>query len=71
MKVISVLYYPFENEVVIRVTRAPGFFSHPQQSKTYKAPYGTSRAESLFHWYQELQRLTERKIFESMEGRYR
>lgn len=69
MKIISVLYYPFENDLVIRVTRANGFFSFPQKVKIYSVSYNSPIVESFFLWYQKLQRLSESNIFNSMRTR--
>ena len=69
MKIISVLYFPFENSLVVRVMRADGYFSAPQKVMTYHISYDSPIVESFFRWYQKLQRLSESKIFNSMKDR--
>ena len=69
MNIISVLYYPFENNVVIKVTRGDDFFTYPQKQTIYTAEYNSEKATRLFNWYQKLQRLVEQKIFNTMKAR--
>lgn len=66
-KIISVLYYPFMDKVVFRVTRSTDYFGFGQVSRWYSAEYGTQLADSLFYWYTVLQRLNELHMYAYME----
>jgi hypothetical protein len=49
-KVISVLLYPFENNLVAKVTRSTGHFDFPQRSHTYIISYDSKMLSSFAYW---------------------
>ena len=71
MKVISVLTYPYENKLVVVVTRAPaGYFSFPQTRHTYEANYDSEMAISLHKWSQKLHILNGNKLFNTLRNNF-
>ena len=65
--IISVLFYPYQNNVVVMVTRSKGYFTYPQLKRIYSIPYSAKNVESFFGWYQKLQSLNEKRIFSEMK----
>lgn len=71
MKIISVLTYPYENKLVVVVTRAPaGYFSFPQTRHTYEASYDSKSAVSLHKWSKKLHALNNDKLFNTLRNNY-
>ena len=70
MKVVSVLTYPFSNRLVVRVTRAPDYFSHPQVTREYSMSYGDRRIVSFSHWVAKLSALSTEKLVKSLRVQY-
>lgn len=46
-RVVSVLCFPYENALVVKVTRSTGYYDFPQTSKIYSLPYESSRLPSF------------------------
>jgi hypothetical protein len=67
MKIISVLTYPFKNQLVAKVTRADGYFTFPQITKTYSIPYDSKILDSFSFWLEKLHLLNHNRIVTSLK----
>lgn len=70
MKVTSVLTYPYENRLVVIVTRSDGYFSFPSTRKTYSADYDSKLVLSLHKWSKKLHALNNDKLFNTLRNSY-
>jgi hypothetical protein len=70
MKVCSVLTYPYENKLVVVVTRSEGYFTFPHTKKTYSADYDSKFVLSLHKWSKKLHALHNEKLFNTMRDNF-
>ena len=70
MKVTSVLTYPYENKLVVIVTRSDGYFSFPFTRKTYSANYDSKLVLSLHRWSKKLHVLHNDKLFNTLRNSF-
>lgn len=57
MKIVSVLTYPFENGILVKVTRSQDYFTFPQKTKNYFFKFDSPHYISSMLWASLLSRL--------------
>lgn len=70
MKVISVLTYPFENRMMVKVTRGEGYNCYPMIEHQYSIDYDSPRFYHFARWSRTLHNLHLSKLYMRMKEKY-
>ena len=69
-KIVSVLFYPYENCFVVQITRGKGAFSFPQRSRKYILDFADSNVLHKYEWALRLMNMHNASYFHSARSRW-